>query len=106
MLLSAMKNGYKILWTDWALNELEIIIEYLKNNFTEKELKKLASTIEETLHSISLNPNLYQTYDENRGIYRVVILTYNTMYYRIKNDQIEIISFFSNRQNPSKKKLK
>ena len=30
-----MKNGYKILWTDNALNELEITIKYLQENWTE-----------------------------------------------------------------------
>ena len=37
-----MKNGYKILWTDNALNELEKTIEYLETNWTEKELRNLA----------------------------------------------------------------
>ena len=41
-----------------------------------------------------------------KDIHRVVILTYNTLYYRVKNNQIEIISFFSNRQNPKKRMLK
>lgn len=34
-----MKNGYRIFWTDFALEELEKTIEYLKENFSEKELK-------------------------------------------------------------------
>jgi len=67
-----MKNGYKILWTDYALKELENTIEYLEENWTEKELKNLAENID----------------------------------YRVSNEQVEIISFFSNRQNPAKKKLK
>lgn len=37
-----MKSGYKVLWTDHALNELEKTIEYLEINFSEKELKRLA----------------------------------------------------------------
>lgn len=31
-----MRNGYKILWTNHALNELEKIFEYLEINFSEK----------------------------------------------------------------------
>lgn len=34
------------------------------------------------------------------GIRKVVIKKFNTLYYRQKEDRIEIISFFSNRQNP------
>ena len=40
-----MKNGYKILWTDFALKELESTIEYLEENWTEKELMNLATKL-------------------------------------------------------------
>ena len=32
-----MKNGFKILWTNNALNELEKTIKYLEENWTEKD---------------------------------------------------------------------
>ena len=101
-----MKNGYKIFWTDFALKELEKTIEFLEENWTEKELRNLAENLEEKLALISQNPDLFQASNLKKGIRRVVILTYNTLYYRIANEQIEIISFFSNRQNPKKRKLK
>ena len=101
-----MKNGYIILWTNHALKELEDTISYLEENWTDKELQNLAIKMEETLLLISHNPNLFQVSEVKKDIHRVVILTYNTLYYRVKNNQIEIISFFSNRQNPKKRKLK
>ena len=101
-----MKNGYKILWTDFALKELKNPIEYLEENWTEKELQILTLNIEETLKLISQNPELFQVSEIKKDIRRAIILSHNTMYYRVKNNQIEIISFFSNRQNPKKKKLK
>ncbi len=51
-----MKSGYNILWTDHALNELNNTIKYLEENFTKKELKRLALEIEETLALASQNP--------------------------------------------------
>jgi plasmid stabilization system protein ParE len=101
-----MKDGYKILWTDFALKELENTIEYLEENWTEKELQNLALNIEETLKLISQNPELFQGSEIKKDIRRAIILSHNTMYFRVKNNQIEIISFFSNRQNPKKRKLK
>jgi len=100
-----MKNGYKILWTAFALKELEKTIEYLEENWTEKELRTLAEGIEEKLVLISQNPNLFQASDNKKNIRRVVMQTYNTLYYRFENEQIEIISYFSNRQNPKRRKL-
>ena len=100
-----MANGYKILWTDFALSELENTIEYLEKNWTERELHNLAIEIEETLNLLSHNPNLFQKSDTKNEIRRVVVAKHNTLYYRINNNSIEIISFFSNRQSPKKRKL-
>jgi len=99
-----MENGYKILWTDHALKELEQSIEYLENNFTEKEIKKLAKEIEKIICLIENNPKIFPE-SESINIRRVIILKFNTLYYRIVDNNIEILSFFSNRQNPTKSKL-
>jgi plasmid stabilization system protein ParE len=99
-----MKNGYKVFWTEHALNELEKTIEYLQINFSDKELERLSQKIESTIYLISQNPGLFSKSD-SKGIYRVSILKLNTMYYRVKGDDIEILSFFSNRQNPQKRKI-
>ena len=97
-----MANGYKIFWTDFALSELEKTIEYLEENWTERELKNLAFEIEEILNLLSHNPNLFQVSEIKKEIRRVVVAKHNTIYYRVKNNSIEIISFFSNRQSPKK----
>ena len=36
-----MKSGFNIEWTQNARKELEKTIEYLEENFSEKEIKKL-----------------------------------------------------------------
>lgn len=97
-----MKNGYKIFWTENALNELAKTIEYLEENFTDKEIKKLAQKIESTTALLSKNPTIFP---KSEYIHRVVILKHNTLYYRIKGETVEILSFFSNRQSPTKIKL-
>jgi len=101
-----MTNGYKILWTDFALIELEKTIEYLEEKWSPRELKNLAQEIEKTLSLLSHNPNLFQESEIKKEIRRVVVAKHNTLYYRVKNDTIEIISFFSNRQSPKKRKLR
>ena len=99
-----MKNGYKVFWTQNALDELSETIEYLQNNFTEKELKKLAQKLEDTIEVISKSPTIYPKSDSKK-IYKAVILKFKTLYYRIKDNNIEILSFFSNLQSPGKRKI-
>lgn len=98
-----MKSGYKILWTEHALNELSDTYEYLELHFSERELKKLSSELDRTLQLISQNPYLFPL-SELKGVRRIVIKKYNTIYYLEKENCIEILSFFSNRQNPNKRK--
>ena len=100
-----MKNGYKIFWTDNALKELEKTIEYLEENWTDKELRNLAESLEETISLISQNPQIFQASEKKKDIRRAVILSLNTLYYRVSEDKVEILSFFGNRQNPKKRKL-
>ncbi|MDO5523824.1 MAG: type II toxin-antitoxin system RelE/ParE family toxin [Bacteroidia bacterium] len=99
-----MKSGYKIHWTAHALDELNQTIRYLEENFSDKEIQKLAQKIENTAKLISQNPRLFPKSDK-KNVHKVVILKFNTLYYRIKSDYIEILSFFSNRQNPRKRKI-
>ncbi len=99
-----MKSGYRIEWTDNALTELKKTYEYLEANWTKKELKKLSSEIDRTVNLISVNPNLFPKSEKN--VRRAVLKKLNTIYYReAKENRIEILSFFSNRQNPNKRKI-
>lgn len=55
---------------------------------------------------ISKNPDLFQKFKIKSDIRRAIILSHNSLYYRFNNHKIEILSFFSNRQNPKNNNLK
>jgi len=99
-----MKSGYKILWTDHALEELSQTFQYLELNFSEKETSCLANQIESVLRYISKYPKLYPESSRREGVRRAIIAKFNTLYYRVNIDknQIEILSFFPNREDPGK----
>lgn len=99
-----MKNGYKVLWTAHATEELRDTITYLQSSFSDKEINALVRKIESIVKLIAHNPNLFIK-SEQKDIHRVVIMKYNTMYYRVKNNNIEILSFYSNRKKPINKNL-
>lgn len=99
-----MENVYEILWTDLALEELTQTVEYLEMKFSQKEIDKLGDEIERTTSIIAHNPTIFP-FSDKLQIRKVVILKFNTLYYRIMKDKIEIISFFSNRQSPETRKI-
>ena len=99
-----MEKGFEILWTDLALEELSETVEYLKREFSQKEIDILGDEIERISSITSQNPNIFPNSDRLQTR-KAVILKFNTLYYRIMNDKVEILSFFSNRHSPDKMKL-
>ena len=99
-----MKSGYKVFWTDHALEELGSTVQYLRLNFSEKEISRLANRIEAVVRSISTFPKLYPESSRQKGVRRAVVAKFNSLYYRVdtRKNEIEILSFFSNRQDPEK----
>jgi len=100
-----MKSGYKILWTDHALYELQKTVKHLEEKWTEKELENFSQELDHTIELISKNPELFQASKKKKNIRRAVVAKFNNLYYRVNNETVEIISFFSNRQDPNKRKI-
>jgi len=95
-----MANGYKILWTESALTELEEVEAFIIEHWTEKELKRLFKHIQLTTKLISDNPLMFPESERKKGIRKAVILKLNSLYYRIKGNQIEVLAFHANRKRP------
>lgn len=86
------------------MEELSETVGYLEREFSQKEIDILGDEIERITSIISQNPNIFP-HSDRLQTRKAVILKLNTLYYRIMNDKVEILSFFSNRQSPEKKKL-
>lgn len=50
-----MKNTYKILWTDEALDNLADIIEYLEHRWTKREIKNFSRLLDQRVKLIRSN---------------------------------------------------
>ncbi len=100
-----MKSGFKIFWTEHALSELQQTLDYLEENWTERELRIFASKLEHTIEIISKSPEIFPSSIERIEVRKAVVEEHNTLYYRVKNDRIEIVSLFSNLKNPKSKKI-
>lgn len=100
-----MKSGYKVFWTDHAISELKETIEFLENNWTERELRNFIAKLDHTIELISKSPEIFPASFEKNDVRKAVVERYNSLYYRINKDSIEIVSLFSTRKDPNKKKV-
>lgn len=68
-------------------------------------MRKFSAKLDHTIELISKIPEIFPDSYEKKGIRKAVVEKHNNLYYRISENSIEIISLFSNRKDPSKKKL-
>jgi plasmid stabilization system protein ParE len=97
-----MKNTYKLIWSDEALNNLKDIIDYLENRWTKREIEKFTQLLDKQLKLIEDNPYLFAESAKFNGLRKSVLSRQITIYYWIINFEIRIITLFDNRQNPNK----
>lgn len=102
LLVRFMKNTYKLIWSDEALFNLKEIINYLENRWTQREIKKFSQLLDRQLKLIEDNPYLFAESQNSNGLRKSVLSKQTTIYYRIQDNEIQIMTLFDNRQDPKK----
>jgi plasmid stabilization system protein ParE len=97
-----MQSGLKIRWTEEATKNLESIITYLENNWTNKELVKFFTKFEKQILLLSIFPEAFPISKKKSKVHRCAFMKKFTIYYTIENEYLTLVSIFDNRQNPSK----
>jgi plasmid stabilization system protein ParE len=95
-----MKSTFKIIWTSKALTDLKNIITYLEENWTVKEIQKFARLLDLQLNRLITHPFLFPESNKFKKIRKSVLTRQISIYYRVINNEIQIITLFDNRQNP------
>ncbi|WP_167615439.1 type II toxin-antitoxin system RelE/ParE family toxin [Maribellus sediminis] len=97
-----MKNTYKLIWSNEAIQNLKHILEYLELNWTKREIRKFARLLDKKLNLIESNPFIFAESIHSKGLWKSVITKQTSLFYRIEHYEIRIITLFDNRQNPAK----
>jgi len=100
-----MKSGYRIEWADEAKMNLDLIIDYLTINWTDREIQNFYRKLDDILIIISKNPFAFPQSDLKSNIRRCVMTEQTTIYYEIKSDSIVLLSLFDARKNPKSLKI-
>lgn len=100
-----MKSGYKIDWSDEASANLDSIVEYLQNSWTDREISRFVKKLDKRIDLLSKNPHAYPVVDRRINIRRSVLSKQTTIYYEVKTDAVVILSLFDNRKDPDSLKI-
>lgn len=88
-----------------ARHEQIELLEYIVRNFGQKKAKEIYDKIENTLDQISNMPYMYRVSKRRNGLRKCVFSKQTSIYYRIKEDYIEVVSFRPNRKDPKDFKI-
>ncbi len=96
----------KIIWSKEAENTFQKNIEYLQNNWTEKEILNFVRQSNHIISRIEQHPLMYMASPKSRSIRKAKINKYIVLYYRyyVSKKEALLLSFWHSKQNPSKLK--
>lgn len=89
----------KVFWTPKAIESFEYTIEYIQEEWTDKEVKKFVSKVFKTINQIEKNPTMFVG-SEQVNVRKAVVTKHNTIFYRIQTERIELLFIWDNRQDP------
>jgi len=94
--------GFEIIWTPKAIQTFSKRIEYLEENWTEKEIFKFTNLVNGYLKRLKRQPWIYRKSARLKHTHIGVIIKQVSLVYRVKpkSNVIELIAFLDNRQNP------
>jgi plasmid stabilization system protein ParE len=93
--------SYTIVWSPKARITHYKILEYLERNWTPTEILNFIERTGQVIEHISQNP-LHYPYSKESDSYKCVFIPQVSLFYRLKQDHIELLIFWDNRQNPAK----
>ena len=100
-----MKSGYRIDWTVEALNNLDDIIDYLTNRWSNREISIFYKLLDKRLELLSKSPHIFPDSELKTNVKRSVLSKQTTVYFEVKTNSLVILSLFDNRKNPGSLKI-
>lgn len=97
-----MDSDYKVFWTDEAIKNLESILTYLKENWTQREIDNFRKKLGKQIDLIEKNPKLFPLSKYNRRLRKAVLSKHSTIFYELSGHVIYLVYLFNNKQNINK----
>lgn len=97
--------AFPVKWSYKAKSTYENVIDYLKANWTEKEIIKFVNRTEAVIEAISYQPYLYKA-SSYKKIRKAVINKQNSLFYLVRESEIYLLRFWDNRMDPKKNEFR
>jgi len=93
-----------VVFSKRSRNRLDKLLAYLGTEWSLKVKNEFIEKLDRCVLQISKHPDSCPESEEFPGLYKCVLTNQTTLYYRIQEKEIQVITFFDNRQDPKKLK--
>ena len=90
---------YNLHWTEEAVNNLEEILDYLNQNWTQKEVTNFKLKLAKQIELIVQNPFMFPQSLHRSRLRKAVLSKQTSIFYEVKNDTIFLAYLFINRMD-------
>ena len=90
---------YKLRWSDESVRNLEDILDYLKNKWTEKEIKKIKEKLNRQLNITIQNPYIFPVSNYNPRLRKAVLSKQTTIFYELRDEIIYLAYIHANKRD-------
>jgi plasmid stabilization system protein ParE len=95
----------EIFWSKRADNKFDKILEYINSEWGERVTSAFVKKVYDFLDILVEFPEIGTLENTKRNIRGFVIVKQITIFYKLSGDNIILLNFFDNRQNPKRKKF-
>lgn len=96
----------KVVFSKRSGKRLEKLLVYLENEWSLKVKNEFMEKLDRCVLKISQHPESCPVSEKFPGLFKCVVTKQTTLYYRIKENEIQVITFFDSRRDPKKLALK
>lgn len=93
----------RIFWTKRSKNRFQEIFQHSTSEFGTKTSERFKTRVWDFLELLSKFPELGSLEVPNKQIYGFQLSRQTRLFYRLKKDEIILLTFFDSRQDPQKK---
>jgi plasmid stabilization system protein ParE len=96
--------SYSIIWSPRSYKTFENRVDYLRKNWTEREITNFKNRVKEYLELLKEDPLIGKRTGKRKDLHTGLIIKEVSLIYRVKaiKKEIELVIFLDNRQNPKK----
>lgn len=92
---------YKIIASPLAIETYQQNIDFLEKLWSENEVLQFISKVSDVITILKVSPQTFKKWEKDSNIHQIEIQKQITLYYQIDHNNVELLLFFNNYQDPS-----